>query len=103
MKPIPAAAGVVLIAGGIAIASGPVAQADPLAGNAADVVAALQSEGYNVQFNMPSNMTLSRCTINGVHGLPVAMPAAGGLAVMMVARQGVWRTSDECPVRYSRW
>ncbi|WP_179475606.1 hypothetical protein [Mycolicibacterium vinylchloridicum] len=50
--------------------------------NAADVVKMLQDQGYNVQFNMPSNMTLNRCTVTGVHGLVVMMMSDGQLMVM---------------------
>jgi hypothetical protein len=65
-----------------ALGSAPGAPADSLNGNAADVVKALQDKGYNVQYNMPSNMALARCTINGVHGLPVMMAADGNLMAM---------------------
>lgn len=84
MKPMLVASGAVMLAGALTIGFATVAGADPLGGSAADVVQALQNQGYSVQFNMPSNMTLSRCTVNGVHGLPVAMPPAGSLTVMMV-------------------
>jgi hypothetical protein len=55
----------------------------PTIGAAADVVKALQDQGYNVQYNMPSNMALARCTVSGLHGLPVMMSSSGNLMVMM--------------------
>lgn len=74
-----------------ALGSSATAVADPaLNGNAADVVKMLQDHGYNVQFNMPSpDMSLSRCTVDGVHGLPLAMTANGNLMVMMEPTSGV--------------
>jgi hypothetical protein len=61
----------------------PPATADSLDNNAADVVRMLQDQGLNVQFNMPSDMPLSRCTVTGIHGLSVAMTTDGNLTVMM--------------------
>jgi len=58
-----------------------VANAD--SGSAADIVNMLQAQGYSVQFNMPSNMALYRCTVSGVHGVPVMMMSNGSLMVMM--------------------
>jgi hypothetical protein len=74
-----------------ALGSSATAAADPAVnGNAADVVKMLQDHGYNVQFNMPSpDMSLSRCTVNGVHGLPLAMTANGNLMVMMAPTSNV--------------
>ena len=73
-----------------ALGSAATATADPSTGNAADVVKMLQDQGYNVQFNMPSNdMSLSRCTVNGVHGLTVMMTSDGNLMVMMAPNSGV--------------
>jgi hypothetical protein len=72
-----------------AFGSAATAAADPLNSNAADVVKMLQDQGYNVQFNMPSDMTLSRCTVNGVHGLPVMMTSDGNLMVMMAPKSNV--------------
>lgn len=73
-----------------ALGSSATAAADPaLNGNAADVVKMLQDHGYNVQFNMPSNMTLSRCTVDGVHGLPLTMTPDGNLMMMMAPTSGV--------------
>jgi hypothetical protein len=73
-----------------AVASSASAAADPaLNGNAADVVKMLQDHGYNVQFNMPSNMSLSRCTIDGVHGLPLTMTPDGNLMMMMAPTSNV--------------
>lgn len=72
-----------------ALGSSATAAADPLNGNAADVVKMLQDQGYDVQFNMPSNMSLSRCTVNGVHGLPVMMTSDGNMMVMMAPTSNV--------------
>jgi hypothetical protein len=72
-----------------AFGSAATAAADPLNSNAADVVKMLQDQGYNVQFNMPSDMSLSRCTVNGVHGLPVMMTSDGNLMVMMAPKSNV--------------
>lgn len=58
-----------------------VANAD--SGSAADIVNMLEAEGYSVQFNMPSEMALYRCTVSGVHGIPVMMMSDGALMVMM--------------------
>jgi len=50
------------------------AVADPPTATMADVVVQhLQSEGYNIQFNMPSNMPLSSCTISAINGLTITM------------------------------
>ena len=68
-----------------ALGSSAIAAADPsVNGNAADVVKMLQDHGYNVQFNTPSNMPLSRCTVDGVHGLPLTMTPDGNLMMMMM-------------------
>ncbi len=66
-----------------ALGSAGAAAADPTTGSAADVVKALQDQGYNVQFNEPTNMQLSRCTVTGVHGLNVTMNPDGNLMMMM--------------------
>ena len=73
-----------------ALGSAATATADPTTtGNAADVVKMLQDHGYNVQFNMPSDMTLSRCTVDGVHGLPLTMTRDGNLMMMMAPTSNV--------------
>jgi hypothetical protein len=73
-----------------AVGSSATAAADPaLNGNAADVVKMLQDHGYNVQYNMPSNMTLSRCTVDGVHGLPLTMTPDGNLMMVMAPTSSV--------------
>jgi hypothetical protein len=69
-----------------ALGSASTANADPTSGNAADVVKALQDQGYSVQFNMPSTMQLTRCTVNGVHGLAVTMAPDGNLMAMMAPK-----------------
>ena len=76
-----------IAAAGLGLAA--TAPADPLTGNAADVVKMLQDQGYDVQFNMPSEMALSRCTISGVHGLTVMMTTDGDLMVMMAPKSSV--------------
>jgi hypothetical protein len=72
-----------------ALGSAATATAEPQPGNAADVVKMLQDQGYNVQFNMPSNMALSRCTVNGVHGLTVMMTPDRNLMLMMAPTSNV--------------
>ena len=73
-----------------ALGSSAIAAADPsLNGNAADVVKMLQDHGYNVQFNTPSNMPLSRCTVDGVHGLPLTMTPDGNLMMVMAPTSSV--------------
>lgn len=72
-----------------------VANAD--SGSAADIVNMLEAEGYNVQFNMPSEMALYRCTVSGVHGLPVMMMSDGALMVMMENRNTTVYVDLNCP------
>lgn len=87
------------IAMGAALGTASVANAVPInSGSAADVVAALQDQGYSVQFNQPSTMPLSRCTVNGVHGLTVMMMADGTLMMQMnPANAGVVYVDLSCP------
>jgi hypothetical protein len=59
------------------------AAAIPPSGTAADVVKALQDEGYSVQLNGSVIGPLSRCTVNGVHGLVVMMMPDGTLMMQM--------------------
>jgi len=72
-----------------------VANAD--SGSAADIVNMLQAEGYNVQFNMPSEMALYRCTVSGVHGVPVMMMSSGALMVMMENPNTTVYVDLDCP------
>jgi hypothetical protein len=72
-----------------------VANAD--SGSAADIVNMLQAEGYSVQFNMPSNMALYRCTVSGVHGVPVMMMSNGSLMVMMQNPNTTVYVDLDCP------
>jgi hypothetical protein len=72
-----------------------VANADT--GSAADIVNMLQAEGYNVQFNMPSEMALYRCTVSGVHGIPVMMMSSGSLMVMMGNPNTTVYVDLDCP------
>ena len=76
-----AAAAVLLVAA--AVASAGAAGAVPTSGTASDVVKALQDQGYDVQFNEPTTMSLSRCTVTGVHGLTVTMTSDGNLMMSM--------------------
>ncbi|WP_052960187.1 hypothetical protein [Mycobacterium sp. EPa45] len=87
------------IAAGAALATTAVASAVPInSGSAADVVKALQDQGYSVQFNQPSTMALSRCTVNGVHGLTVMMMTDGSLMMRMdPANNGVVYVDLSCP------
>ncbi|TDO11844.1 hypothetical protein EV580_3566 [Mycobacterium sp. BK086] len=71
------------IAVGAALSAPATAAAIPTSGSAADVVKALQDQGYSVQFNSPSTMPLSRCTVTGVHGLVVMMMPDGSLMMRM--------------------
>lgn len=60
-----------------------VAPASADSGSAADIVSMLQAQGYSVQFNMPSEMALYRCTVSGVRGIPVMMMSDGALMMSM--------------------
>ena len=77
-----------------------VAAADTPTGSSADaIVQHLTDEGYTVQFNMPSTMVLSRCTVSGINGLTVMMSSDGNLMAMMAppgSRGNVYVTL-ECP------
>ncbi len=66
-----------------ALATPGVAAAIPPSGTAADVVKALQDQGYSVQFNGSVIGPLSRCAVNGVHGLVVMMMPDGSLMMQM--------------------
>jgi hypothetical protein len=66
-----------------ALTSAGTAAAIPPSGTAADVVKALQDQGYSVQLNGPVSGPLSRCTVNGVHGLVVMMVPDGTLMMQM--------------------
>ena len=85
MKKINAAIPTATALTALALGLAGVAAADtPTAGTSADVVVQhLKDEGYNVQYNMPSDMALSRCTVSGVNGLTVMMAPDGGLSMMM--------------------
>ena len=77
-----------------------VSMADTPTGSGADaIVQHLTDEGYTVQFNMPSTMTLSRCTVSGINGLTVMMSPDGNLMAMMApagSRGDVYVTLN-CP------
>jgi hypothetical protein len=66
-----------------ALATADTAAAIPPSGTAADVVKALQDQGYSVQLNGPVIGPLSRCAVNGVHGLVVMMMPDGSLMMQM--------------------
>ncbi len=85
----------VAVAGGTAGS----AVADPPTASSADaVVKHLQDEGYNVQYNMPSEMALSRCTVSGINGLGVTMTADGNLMMMMApGSNGTVYVDLNCP------
>ena len=60
------------------------ASAVPPSGSAADVVQALQDQGYSVQLNgSPLGQPLARCLVTGVHGLVVMMMPDGALMMQM--------------------
>lgn len=59
------------------------ATAVPPSGSAADVVKALQDQGYSVQFNGTVMGPLARCSVTGVHGLVVMMMPDGTLMLPM--------------------
>ena len=89
------------LAAGVGLCTAGVATAVPInSGSAADVVKALQDQGYSVQFNGPSTtMPLSRCTVNGVHGLKVMMMADGSLMMRMdPGNAGVVYVDLSCPI-----
>mgnify|MGYP001549783445 FL=1 len=44
------------------------------AGSAADVIEALQQQGYSVQLNGTADVPLTECRATGVHGVPDAAP-----------------------------
>jgi hypothetical protein len=90
-----------VVAAAIAVgALGPtgVATAVPPSGSAADVVKALQDQGYSVQFNGTTNGPLSDCTVTGVHGLTVMMTTDGQLMMKMQAgNPGTVYVDVSCP------
>ena len=88
----------ICVVAGTALATPGVAAAMPTSGSAADVVEALQNQGYNVLFNSPTTMPLSRCTVNGVHGLTVVMMPDGSLMMRMAPDNlGVVYVDLTCP------
>jgi len=81
-----------------ALATPAVAAAIPPSGTAAEVVQALQDQGYTVQFNGPVNGPLARCGVNGVHGLIVmAMPDGSLMMKMDPTNPGVAYVDVSCP------
>ena len=86
----------VLAAGAVAFA--PAATAAPTTNSAADVVKALQDQGYSVQFNGPTNGSISMCTVIGVHGLTATMASDGNLMMKMApAQSGTVYVDLSCP------
>ncbi len=88
------------IAVGTALCTPGVAAAIPTSGSAADVVKALQDQGYSVQFNGTLSGPLSRCTVDGVHGLTVMMMPDGSLMMRMDPNNppGVAYVDLSCPI-----
>ena len=71
------------VAAAVALSMPGVAAAVPPTGSAADVVKALQDQGYSVQLNGPVSGPLARCSVTGVHGLVVMMMPDGSLMMKM--------------------
>jgi len=98
MKKITLTAAIVGASMVTALATAGVAAAIPPTGSAADVVKALQDQGYSVQFNGPVNGPLARCAVNGVHGLVVMMMPDGSLMMQMdPTNPGVAYVDVSCP------
>jgi len=83
MKKLALTAAMLGIAAATTLATPGTAGAVPPTGTAAEVVKALQDQGYSVQLNGPVSGPLSRCTVNGVHGLVVMMMPDGNLMMRM--------------------
>lgn len=72
------------VAAAAALSTAGTAAAIPPSGSAADVVQALQDQGYSVQLNgMALGQSLARCLVTGVHGLVVMMMPDGALMMQM--------------------
>jgi hypothetical protein len=74
----------------VAVGSAHAATAAPMSGTAADVVKALQDQGYTVQFNGTANGPLSNCGVTGVHGQTMMM-------TMAAANPGTVYVDLSCP------
>ena len=87
------------VAAAAAAALGPAGAASAVvpSGSAADVVKALQDQGYSVQFNGTTNGPLSDCTVTGVHGLTVMMTSDGNLMMMQPGNPGTVYVDVNCP------
>jgi hypothetical protein len=90
-----------VVAGALAVAalaSAGAATAVVPSGSAADVVKALQDQGYSVEFNGTTNGPLSDCTVTGVHGLTVMMTSDGTLMMkMQPGNPGTVYVDVSCP------
>lgn len=77
----------VLMAAGVGVAAA--ASATPIqGGSAADVVADLQAQGYNVQLNGAQNDNpLSRCQVTGVDGLRGTMSPSSLMMMLLEPEQ----------------
>ena len=92
-------AATICIAVSAALCTPGIAAAIPTSGSAADVVKALQDQGYSVQFNGTLSGPLSRCTVDGVHGLTVMMMPDGSLMMRMDPNNpGVAYVDLSCPI-----
>jgi hypothetical protein len=81
-----------------AVGSAGTAAAVTPTGSAADVVKALQDQGYSVQFNGTANGPLSDCSVTGIHGLTVMMMPDGTLMMKMEpAHSGTVYVDLSCP------
>jgi hypothetical protein len=83
MRKITLTAAVIGAAVVTALSTPGVAAAITPSGSAADVVKALQDQGYSVQFNGTVLGPLARCSVTGVHGLVVMMMPDGSLIMQM--------------------
>lgn len=99
MKPMIVATGLAgALTAAVLMSAGPAA-AVPGAGSAPDVVRMLQDQGYNVQFNGSVIGPLSRCSVNGVHGLTVMTMSDGTLMMKMdPANPGTVYVDVTCPI-----
>lgn len=90
--------GIVALLGGLAVPAA-TAWADPPTATSADVVVQhLQDEGYIIQFNMPTTMPLSQCTVSGISGVTMTMVPDGRVMAMLdPASHGTLYVTLNCP------
>lgn len=99
MKPMIIAAGVTAALAATALTGAASANAATGSASAPDVVAMLQDQGYDVQFNGSVVGPLSRCSVTGVHGLTVmAMPDGTLMMKMDPANPGTVYVDVTCPI-----